>query len=60
MAEECTCLEVLRRWRDFDRQKQADLEKLAKAGDLSARGRAYEHELRADFVEELIRECEVP
>jgi hypothetical protein len=51
-------VDVLRSHCLFDRKYQAEQKKLADAGDMNARGRAYEHELRADYLQELIDECE--
>jgi hypothetical protein len=51
-------IDVLRSCCLFDRKHQAELERLAGAGDLDARGRAYEHEKRADYLQELIDACE--
>lgn len=51
-------IDVLRSHCLFDRKHQAEQQKLADHGDLNARGRAYEHELRADYLQELIDACE--
>lgn len=50
-------IDVLRRHCKFYRDRQAALEKLGRAGDVSARGQAYECELRANDIQELIDEC---
>jgi hypothetical protein len=50
-------IDVLRSHCLFDRKHQAEQQKLADHGDLNARGRAYEHELRADYLQELIDAC---
>lgn len=57
LTRELAATDVLRRHLTFYRKRQSELETLGRAGDLNARGQAYECELHGDFVQELLDEC---